>query len=141
MPSDSLDDAISRIHTAWDAGNTREDAVDDQRWQRRQARFGSAWADVMRYRSYLRFALEDRMRFGVELARPDRTPGGLFGEEAKELLARTHYTIESFFLLGKILLDRVALAIEASFGNAVGFRPRHVRRRGSHRRSSVVRGQ
>lgn len=120
--NESLSDSVSRILEVWDRVNPRED--DEDGWSRRQARAGSAWTGILQYRSYVGYALEDRDRLSAELLRLEAR-GQLVDEEAQRLIPRVHYTIESFFVFGKILLDRVALAIEATFGNAKGFRPSH----------------
>ncbi len=119
---------IEKLHTG-----------DDERMERRRVRASWAWADVRKYRSFVSFALEERRVSGRSLVTAheehkrmtiERVQTPRYEERRAELdrlTLRTHYAIESFFTFGKILLDRVALAIEATFGNAQGFRPTHGR--------------
>lgn len=130
---DPLREATSRISELWDAAYPGE----GDRHNRRRARMGLAWEAVRRYRSYVGFALEERDVWGEGFIRNvqanqglviggegDRTLADLY-EERTELTLHAHYAIECFFIFGKILLDRIAVAIRETFGNAAGFEPSH----------------
>lgn len=130
---DSIELAISRIVALAQALHPSE----DERSERRRVRAAWAWDAVRRYRSFIGFALDERSAWGkrfVETHEEHRRlliEGGthrpwpeLF-EERRQVTLRTHFAIESYFTFGKVLLDRVVVAIEATFGNAPGFRPKH----------------
>lgn len=54
----------------------------------------------------------------------ERTHAELY-DERMALMLRAQYPLECFYLFGKILLDRIAAAVVATFGQAQNFEPSH----------------
>jgi hypothetical protein len=123
----SIDGHLSRIVELWAAANPG--APQDERWERRRARFASAWAGLREYRIYVDFALEHREQASAEFLRSvedhrrlllsgdarGRTHAELFDERLR-LIPLVHYEIKCVHVFGKIVLDRVAVAIRETFG-------------------------
>ena len=134
--NDALSPAIRRIHALRAQRDPRPDpnTEGDGRWLRRNARTGSAWGAVSKYRSFVAFALEDREATAARLSRARQAlePGADEDREAyraragdavaahSELLDRIQYPVESFFVFGKVLLDRTAEAVQTTFGQVNG---------------------
>lgn len=96
--------------------------------------FAFSWSEVARYRGYLdiifgRYTQASRdfmenTKAQQALTKPGThpmTPEQMrFSEQGAEISARLHLEIESFYLFTKILLDKVARALEFYFGKGRG---------------------
>lgn len=123
----SLGDRIVGITELWNAANPG--AFDDIRLERRRANFTGAWAGVREYRMCVDYALEHReqvsamffrsvdehRRLLFEGADVGKTLADLYDERI-ELISRVHYEIKCVHVFGKIVLDRLAVAIRETFG-------------------------
>jgi hypothetical protein len=131
----ALDDAVSRILGLWESAYPGD--LGEERYERRRMRGGFAWEDVRRYRSFVMFALDDRAVSGGRFVASvedhhelmfhgegERTHAELY-DERMALMLRAQYPLECFYLFGKILLDRIAVALVATFGEAQKFKPSH----------------